>query len=121
MRIARIVLPVFLLRGVLCGAFLSSPIVSVRAVSAIDFILLGFGLDFFCFDFLCLHADGSDKRVFLYHRYIFSYQLLDVFQVRQLFRFAKRKCNAIVAGTSGASDAVYVCFRDIGQLVVDDV
>lgn len=51
----------------------------------------------------------------------FSLSILDIFQVRQFFRFAKGEGNTVVAGTSGSSDTVHVCFRNVGQLIVDDV
>src|SRR4029079_9757568 len=48
-------------------------------------------------------------------------QLLDVAQERQLVMRAERNGDAFGAGPCGATDAVHVAFRDVGQIEVDDV
>ena len=48
-------------------------------------------------------------------------QPLDVAQERRLIARAERDGDAIGPGARGAADAMHIAFRDIGQVVVDDV
>ena len=55
------------------------------------------------------------------NRYFFTDQLLDIFQIRNLFHIAKGKSDPATAGTTGTADTVHIGFRYIRQIIVDDM
>ena len=55
------------------------------------------------------------------NRYFFTDQLLDIFQIRNLFHIAKGKSDPATPGTTGTADTVHIGFRYIRQIIVDDM
>jgi hypothetical protein len=62
-----------------------------------------------------------DMRMIFDHRYRLGDQFLDVPEKFRFFLVAKGKRDTTGAGSTGSAYAMYIRFRYVGQLIVDDV
>ena len=75
---------------------------------------------FFLLGYRFLYLDRLEHMASC-NRHFFTDQLLDIFQIRNLFHIAKGKSDPATAGTTGTADTVHLGFRYIRQIIVDDM